>query len=58
MRFPVDVATGVMQDPGASRRAAPGEFPVRMLRWVSVSPDGKRVVYQALGHLYVRDLRH
>ena len=30
--------------------------PRRMLRWVAVSPDGKRVVYQALGHLYVKDL--
>jgi len=42
VRFPVEVA--------------PKEFPVRMLRWVSVSPNGKQVVYQALGYLYVRDL--
>jgi imidazolonepropionase-like amidohydrolase/Tol biopolymer transport system component len=42
VRFPVDVA--------------PNEFPVKMLRWVSVSPNGKQVVYNALGHLYVRDL--
>ena len=27
-----------------------------MLRWVSVSPDGKRVAYQALGYICVRDL--
>ena len=27
-----------------------------MLRWVSVSPDGKRVAYSALGYVYVRDL--
>ena len=32
------------------------EFPVRMLRDVRVSPDGKLVVYSALGHLYVRSL--
>jgi imidazolonepropionase-like amidohydrolase/Tol biopolymer transport system component len=32
------------------------EFPVRMLRDVRVSPDGKVVVYSALGHLYVRPL--
>jgi imidazolonepropionase-like amidohydrolase/Tol biopolymer transport system component len=59
VRFPVDVTTGVTQDstsPGVQRQTSPGEFPVRMLRWVTVSPDGKRVVYQALGHLYVRDL--
>lgn len=42
LRFPVDVA--------------PAEFPVRMLRWVTVSPDEKQVVYQALGYLYIREL--
>ncbi|MGZ7041080.1 MAG: amidohydrolase family protein, partial [Thermoanaerobaculia bacterium] len=42
VRFPVEVA--------------PKEFPVRMLRWVSVSPNAKQVVYQALGYLYIRDL--
>ena len=35
---------------------APEKFPVRMLRWVQVSPKGDRVVYQALGHLYVKEL--
>ena len=42
LRYPVEVA--------------PDRFPVRMLRWVQVSPSGDRVVYQALGHLYVRGL--
>lgn len=37
---------------------APERFPVKMLRWVRVSPRGDRVVYQALGHLYVRELPH
>ena len=32
------------------------EFPVRMLRDVRVSPDGKTVVYSALGRLYVKRL--
>src|SRR6185295_8691429 len=32
------------------------EFPVKALRNVAVSPDGKRVVYVALGHLYIKDL--
>ncbi len=41
LRFPVEVA--------------PERFDVRMLRWVTVSPDGSRVVYQALGKLWVRD---
>ncbi len=42
VRFPVEVA--------------PNSFPVRMLRWVRVSPQGDKVVYQALGHLYVKNL--
>ncbi|HWM93535.1 MAG TPA: amidohydrolase family protein [Thermoanaerobaculia bacterium] len=42
VRFPVEVA--------------PDQFPTRMLRWVQVSPKGDRVVYQTLGHLYVRKL--
>ena len=35
---------------------APDEFDVKLLRWVQVSPRGDRVVYQALGHLWVRAL--
>ncbi|MBW3566067.1 MAG: amidohydrolase family protein [Acidobacteria bacterium] len=42
VRFPIEVA--------------PEQFPVRMLRWVTVSPDEKRVVYGALGRLWIRDL--
>src|SRR5262249_40048965 len=30
--------------------------PVRMLRHVVTSPDGSRVVYSALGHLYIKKL--
>ena len=35
---------------------APQQFDVRMLRWVQVSPVGDQVVYQALGHIYLRSL--
>ncbi len=42
VRFPVEVS--------------PEEFDVKVLRWVTVSPDCSRVVYQALGHLYVKEL--
>ena len=35
---------------------APDTFDVKMLRWVAVSPDGRRVVYNALGKLWVKDL--
>jgi imidazolonepropionase-like amidohydrolase/Tol biopolymer transport system component len=40
LRFRVDVA--------------PDKFNVKMLRWVNVSPKGDAVVYQALGHIYIR----
>lgn len=36
--------------------AAPDEFDVRMLRWVHTSPDGRHVVFQALGQIYLRQL--
>ena len=35
---------------------APEKFPVKMLRWVNVSPDGSQVVYQALGQVWLKDL--
>ena len=35
---------------------APESFDVRQLRWVNVAPQGDKVVYSALGHLYVRTL--
>ncbi|MFN3512175.1 MAG: amidohydrolase family protein [Phenylobacterium sp.] len=43
VRFPVQVA--------------PPEFKVRMLRWPEVSPQGDKVVYQALGYLWIKDLK-
>jgi imidazolonepropionase-like amidohydrolase len=38
------------------RKVHEDAFPVRMLRDVRVSPDGKMVVYSALGRLYVKQL--
>ena len=38
------------QNPG------PEKFDTKMLRWVQVRPDGKQVVFQALGQLYTRNL--
>jgi Tol biopolymer transport system component/imidazolonepropionase-like amidohydrolase len=34
----------------------PKTFHTKMLRWPNVAPDGKSVVYQALGHLWIREL--
>ncbi len=42
VRFPVEVA--------------PKTFEPKMLRWVEVSPNGKQVLYQALGYLWIKDL--
>ena len=35
---------------------APDKFDVKMLRWVTVSPDQKSVIYTALGKLYIKSL--
>lgn len=43
VRFPVEVA--------------PKDFKVKMLRWTAVNPQGDKVVYQALGHLWIKDLK-
>lgn len=43
-RFPVEVA--------------PDQFDVKMIRWAQTSPDGSKVVFEALGNLWVRDLRN
>lgn len=42
LRYPIDVA--------------PEQFDVKMLQNVQVTPDGKQVVFQALGHIYIRDI--
>jgi imidazolonepropionase-like amidohydrolase/Tol biopolymer transport system component len=41
-RFPVEVN--------------PPRFHTKMLRWSTVSPDGRRAVFQALGRLWIREL--
>jgi Tol biopolymer transport system component/imidazolonepropionase-like amidohydrolase len=38
------------------RRRTPDAVRARILRWPVESPDGKLLVFQALGHLYVMDL--
>jgi len=39
-----------------AQAVAPDQFAVRQLRWVNVAPDGRQVVYSALGQLYTRTL--
>jgi Tol biopolymer transport system component/imidazolonepropionase-like amidohydrolase len=38
------------------QEVSPEKFDVKMLRWVTVSPDQKSVVYNALGKLWIRPL--
>ncbi len=38
------------------QQVAPDSFEVKMLRWVSVSPDQRKVLYNAVGQLWVKDL--
>ena len=54
--FEVDVKRQVAKTVRYSVEVAPDRFTTKMLRWVQVSPDGEKVVFQALGYLYVRDL--
>ncbi|HEY0781532.1 MAG TPA: amidohydrolase, partial [Thermoanaerobaculia bacterium] len=54
--FHVHTTRRVAQALRFKNEVAPKKFDVKMLRWVEVSPRGDRVVYSALGHLYVRNL--
>ena len=38
------------------RRAAEGQVRARIIRWPVLSPDGKTLVFSALGHLYAMDM--
>jgi len=35
---------------------APDSLAVKMIRWAQYSPDGRYAVFQALGHLYLREI--
>ncbi|MET0519663.1 MAG: amidohydrolase family protein [Burkholderiaceae bacterium] len=39
-----------------AQEVAPDQFAVHQLRWTRVAPDGRSVVYSALGHLYRKTL--
>jgi imidazolonepropionase-like amidohydrolase/Tol biopolymer transport system component len=54
--FHVKDSRDVRKAPRFETPVSPDTFDVRQLRWVAVSPAGDKVVYSALGHLYLRDL--
>ena len=37
------------------KEVAPDRFDVKMVRFAKASPDGRSVVYEALGHLWIKD---
>ncbi|TQV73933.1 amidohydrolase family protein [Aliikangiella marina] len=36
---------------------APDTFDVKMIRWAQMSPKGDKIAYQALGKIYIRDVK-
>jgi len=54
--FEVETMRRVLDAVRFKVEVAPERFRTKMLRWMRVAPDGRSVVYQALGKLYVRAL--
>jgi imidazolonepropionase-like amidohydrolase/Tol biopolymer transport system component len=54
--FRVNDTRVVIDPPQPKIEVAPDTFRTRMPRFVSVSPDGKRVVFESLGKLYAKSL--
>ncbi len=54
--FRVSDTRDVIDPPRPQIEIAPASFTTRMPRFESVSPDGRRVVFETMGHLYIRDL--
>jgi Tol biopolymer transport system component len=54
--FKVNVQQSITNALRYNQQVAPDSFDVKMLRWVSTSPDGKQVVYSALGQLWTKEL--
>lgn len=55
--FRVRQSHRITQPPTSSVSLQGDDFPVKALRWTQVSPAQDRVAFQALGRIYVRDLR-
>ncbi|WP_427450484.1 amidohydrolase family protein [Litorimonas sp. WD9-15] len=54
--FKVRDTRTVMDAPRPKVDVAPDEFSIQMPRFVQMSPDGKSVVFESLGKLYIRDM--
>ena len=54
--FRVNDTRVVIDPPQPKTEVAPDTFRTKMPRYVAVSPDNKRVVFESLGKLYVKQL--
>ena len=54
--FQISDTRSVIDPPRPSIQVAPDTFTTRMPRFATVSPDGRRVVFESMGRLYVRDV--
>ena len=55
--FRVNDTRTVQDTVRASVEVAPDQFDVKQIRFANTSPDGTKVVFEALGRIYVRDIR-
>ena len=56
--FEVNDTRTVMDAPRPSIEVSPEEFDTKIPRFVQVSPDGKNVVFESLGKLYIRNQKN
>lgn len=55
--FHVSVEKQVQQAVRVAVDVAPDTMKIKQIRWATMSPKGDKIVYQALGKLYVRDVK-
>ena len=55
--FEVDVAKKITPALRFTVDVAPDEFDVKMIRWAQYSPKGNKIAYQALGKIYIKDVK-
>ncbi len=55
--FRVNVEKQIQEAIRVPVEVAPDQFKVKQIRWATMSPTGDRIVYQALGKLYIRDTK-
>ncbi len=56
IEFEINTSKQIQQALRYAKNLDVDNFDVKMLRDVEISPDGEKVVFEALGHVYTRDL--